>query len=167
MLCCAAEPEQIITLPSSAVCHNKGTEQTLHCCAHMAVASMGRNLLTPALVVLQIVAAPPSLSITSLHVSHQMSYSISQVSPADVAACSARRTASCIRVCMHATCAGPQAAFLHRHLLQVGLQALTRLRTLRSLNLVSYGGRSHHCLDNRSFGCASCCLKDSHTTSTP
>ena len=28
------------------------------------------------------------------------------------------------------------------------------LATLRSLNLVSYGGRSHHCLDNHSFGCA-------------
>jgi hypothetical protein len=38
--------------------------------------------------------------------------------------------------------------------LQVGLQALIGLSTLRSLNLVSYGGRSHHCLDNHSFGCA-------------
>jgi hypothetical protein len=43
-------------------------------------------------------------------------------------------------------------------LLQVGLQALTGLSTLRSLNLVSYGGRSHHCLDNRSFGCVGCCI---------
>jgi hypothetical protein len=46
----------------------------------MAAASVGTVLLTPGPVVLQIVAAPPSLSITSLHVSHQMSYSISQVS---------------------------------------------------------------------------------------
>jgi hypothetical protein len=35
---------------------------------------------------------------------------------------------------------------------------LTRLSTLRSLNLVSYGGRSHHCLDNHSFGYAPYCL---------
>jgi hypothetical protein len=41
-----------------------------------------------------------------------------------------------------------------RFILQVGLQALMGLSTLRSLNLVSYGGRSHHCLDNHSFGCA-------------
>jgi hypothetical protein len=37
-------------------------------------------LLTLDNPLLQIVAAPPSLAITSLHVSHQMSYSISQAS---------------------------------------------------------------------------------------
>lgn len=36
---------------------------------------------------------------------------------------------------------------------QAGLQALTQLSSLRSLNLVSYGGRSQHCLDNSSFVC--------------
>ena len=41
------------------------------------------------------------------------------------------------------------------------------LSTLRSLNLVSYGGRSHHCLDNHSFGCAPRLLPAALLRSTP
>jgi hypothetical protein len=79
---------------------------------HVNEAPFARSFILSDCDLARIVAAPPSLAITSLHVSHQMSYSISQV----------------------------------------GLQALMGLSTLRSLNLVSYGGRSHHCLDNHSFG---------------
>lgn len=40
--------------------------------------------------------------------------------------------------------------------MQCGIQAITGLASLRSLNLVSYGGRSCHCLDNSNFRCRTC-----------
>ena len=52
-------------------------------------------LLALGMPLLQIVAAPPSLAITSLHVSHQMSYSISQASV--VALCAVPACNACVQ----------------------------------------------------------------------